>query len=200
MPTTRTGQPAPDALLDAEVFERGGHRTTLRPLIAGRPSVLVFLRHFGCIGCDRHVTELTPRFAELDSVGVVTVLVGNGESRYLEGFIERYRLGDRAVVLVTDPSRATFAAAGLKRSWWSTFGPRAVWAALTSFGQGYRQRSIHGDALQQGGALVLDADARVVLHHVSEALGDNLSGNDIVAAALGVVMRGCRQADGVGLV
>ena len=75
-----------------------------------------------------------------------------------------------------------------------TVGARALWAQLRAFGAGYRQYAGDGDALQQGGALVVDARGIVAMVHRSEFIADNADPSDLVEAALKLVLVGSPAA------
>ncbi|HZS40287.1 MAG TPA: peroxiredoxin-like family protein [Polyangia bacterium] len=189
METPRAGAPVPAALADAVVLdERGGERR-LGDFWADRPALVVFLRHFGCIGCSAQVTELEPRLAQLDELGMRTVLVGNGAPNFIAGFVERHALADKRAVLVTDPSLAAFRAAGLARSWWATAGPRALADIARALAAGHSGHQQEGDATQQGGALVVAPSGEVAFYYRNRSLGDHAAAADLVDVALGLAAR-----------
>ncbi|HMR05721.1 MAG TPA: peroxiredoxin-like family protein [Polyangiaceae bacterium] len=173
-----------EALGRANVVTAAGQEIALASLFGTGPCLLAFLRHFGCVACSEQITRLSPRLRELAQLGVAVVCVGNGEKRYLDGFIERHALSDKHVHVVSDVERASFRAAGMLRSWWSVFGPRALYGELRGRGAGHQFRGIEGDALQQGGVVLLDADRQVALHYVGRATGDYADPNLVVGAAL----------------
>ncbi|HEX3345524.1 MAG TPA: peroxiredoxin-like family protein, partial [Polyangiaceae bacterium] len=107
----------------------------------------------------------------------------------IAGFVERHGLADKPAEVLTDPSLAAFRAAGLLRSAWATFGPRAVVDYVRAMGAGFVPRKAAGDLLQQGGALVVDASGRVVFRHAATSLADHADGSDLVDAALGLAAR-----------
>ena len=150
---------------------------------------MVLLRHFGCIGCDVTVTELAPRLLEVHAAGAGAVLVGNGPPAVVDAFVARHGLGDKHVEVLTDPTLAAFRAAGLARSAWGTFGPRAVADYARALAAGHVSRATQGDVLQLGGALVVDAGGRVVFHHAARSLGDHADASDLVDAVLGLASR-----------
>src|SRR5262249_29473814 len=123
--------------------------------LQARPCLLIFIRHFACVGCGEQVMDLSARLPELQRAGVRVVLIGNGDERYLAGFIERYALGDKRVEIVTDPSLGAFRAAGLLRSWWATYGARAIVDLARGMSKGFPHLPAEGDATQQGGALLV---------------------------------------------
>jgi hypothetical protein len=84
--------------------------------------------------------------------------------------------------VLSDPARATFDAAGMRRSPWATVHwrlPKNLWRALRA---GFRQTRVQGDAWQQGGVVVLDAAGRVRHRQVDRAGGDPLDLEAVVAA------------------
>ncbi len=89
--------------------------------------------------------------------------------------------------VLSDPARATFAAAGMRRSVWATLHWRLLGNAWRALRAGFRQGRVQGDAWQQGGALVLDAAGAVVLRQVDRAGGDPLDADAIVASVRKVV-------------
>lgn len=132
------------------------------------------------------------RVPELESLGVNVVLVGNGPPAALAAFVRDMNLEGRRVTVVTDPSLAAYRAAGLRR-------PRlhALWGivdTLRALGAGYWQRRRAGDAMQLGGALLVDETGRVVYHHRSQRAGDLADPSDVVQAALTLLVE--RRAAG----
>jgi len=124
------------------------------------------------------------------------VVRGNGQPLHVEGFDARYRLTERGAILLTDPDRQTYQAAGMVRSIWSTLGPRALWGELSPIGKGFQRGPILGDGFQQGGALVLDRDQRVAFAYSSEATADNVATERLFAI---VLQRVARHASAAGV-
>jgi hypothetical protein len=147
-------------------------------------AVLVFVRHFACAGCSAHVGELRPRLHELATLGVTTVLIGNGTPDQLAAFVERQNLAGHPLELVTDPSRAAYLAADLERSLLGTVGPRAVASFLGLAAKGHRQGLPQGDLTQQGGTLYVTRQGELAFYHRSARLGDHAPAVDIVEIAL----------------
>ena len=126
------------------------------------------------------------RLPELERLGVSVVLVGNGPREALPGFVRGMNLDGRRVTVVTDPSLASYRAAGLRRP--RMHGWRAVIETLQALGAGYAKRRRSGDALQLGGAFLVDAAGRVVYRHRNESPGDLADPSDIVQAALALLV------------
>jgi len=180
-------------LLSQAVVLRGGSESQLEDLIGRGPAVLVFLRHFGCIGCSANMADLAPRLNELERLGATVVLIGNGTPDELDGFFEKYALAGKPVTAVTDPALETYRSAGLERSAWRVWGPRGAFDFLRALGQGHWQSGFEGSVNQLGGTVVLSPEREVVFYHRARSLGDAASANDIVDAVLRCVAR--RAAD-----
>jgi peroxiredoxin len=174
----------PRAIADAVVTDVRGAEVRLSSLWSTGPCLLVFLRHFGCVGCAVQVTELAPRLHELTRAGVRVVLVGNGTTEQLAAFIDRHALRGAAIEIVTDRSLRAYRALGLVRSEWATMGPRALYELARAMGAGYPHRPIEGDRTQQGGAALVDARGVVRFIHRNRSICDHAAASDLVEAAL----------------
>ena len=184
MTTLRAGEPVPKDVGDAEVIDPSGQRVALRSFWADKPCLLVFLRHFGCIGCSEQLYELVPRMAEIERVGVRTVLVGNGTPLQRDGFVERHSLATAPALVMTDPSLEAYRRFFFKRSVWATLGPRALVDAARAMSHGHPHKPVEGDGTQQGGVVLVDTRGVIRLYHASRSLGDHPPAADLVAAAL----------------
>jgi peroxiredoxin len=184
MTRLRVGDRVPPGLADAEVVDATGTSKRIGSFWADGSCLLLFVRHFGCVGCAEEVTELAPRLDELARAGIRTVLVGNGSSEQLAAFVTRHALSGARVEAVTDPTRAVYELLGLRRSAWATLGPGALVGIARAMAAGHSHRGVEGDATQQGGALIVDEHGVVRLHHENRDLGDHVSASDLVEAAL----------------
>jgi len=166
------------------VEDADGKRVPLGSFWQDSDALLVFVRHFACNGCSEHVTELAPRLAELAALGIRTVIVGCGNPTYIPDFVQRQRLDDKPITVVTDPSLAAHAAAGLIRSVWGTLGPRALVGVFGAIVRGHPHGSPQGDRYQQGGTLLVRRGGAVAFHHESARLGDHAALVEVIDAAL----------------
>lgn len=191
------GAAAPPALLDAEVQTADGEHVQLRTLFEPDPALVLFLRHYACVGCSRQVEELAPRVVELADLGVRVIFIGSGDAAQMGAFVERHALADKPIVMVTDPKLEAYAAADMQRSVWSALEPRALWFQLQAYGAGFRgHRGVQGDGSQQGGAVLLDGQARVVYARHARYTADNVDGSELVAAALAMQISTHEQRGG----
>lgn len=123
--------------------------------------------------------QLHERKAEIEERGVNLYLVGNGSPQFIEGF--REHTGYEGVVF-TDPSLKVFQAANLIRGVASTFGLQSLKSGFKSMRAGHRQGRTQGDALQQGGALLVSTAGQVLWAHQSQSGGDNVSVDTLLEA------------------
>ena len=167
------GEKLPDKLLDSEVVKNDGKKIALKELItSATPNALIFIRHFGCLGCSLQMEDLAPRMTEMKRLGLNTVIIGSGEAEYIDGFMQRFELDDTLATIVTDSTLKIHEEAGLKRSLWATLGPKGVFQQLKALLTGHSQDGIKGDNWQQGGAVVLNDRGEVVYFRVSSSVGD----------------------------
>lgn len=172
METLTQGQQLPDSFGQSVVLTSAQLRLPLATFLEGTPALLVFLRHFGCVGCSLVLEQLLPHFALFESLGFQRVLIGNGDPRHIPGFLQRYGLEGRDLTVVTDPSGQIYRVASLRRSFWGSWGARGIWDFLKAHLAGHLQTGFHGDTLQQGGSLLLDEEGRVLFHYQSQSIGD----------------------------
>lgn len=178
------GQRVPAVLAAVEVVDPDGEPRALATAWRERDVVLVCVRHFACIGCAEQLAVLRPRLGELERLAVDVVIVGSGSPAQLAAFVEREQLARPHVHCFTDPSLATYRAAGFVRSWWATFGPRALAQTVRAFLHGHRNGRAQGDLHQQGGTIYLRRGGEVALYHRAASLGDHARVADVVDIAL----------------
>jgi peroxiredoxin len=180
----RVGQRIPDALATAELRDASGNPRVLAATWQERDVVVVFVRHFGCIGCAEQIDALRPRLAELGRLDVDVVVIGSGEVDQLVAFIERERLALPFVHGFVDRTLASYRATGLVRSRWAAIGPRALSQAFRAWLRGHRGGAVQGDVLQQGGVVYVRRGGEVAFYHRSIALGDHAPLAEVVDVAL----------------
>ncbi|MCH2234268.1 MAG: redoxin domain-containing protein [Crocinitomicaceae bacterium] len=140
----------PQSLLETEVLNKECENVSFQNLLNNEASLIVMVRHFGCIGCTTQMLEIAPRLKELDSLGVKVKIIGNGQLQYLEGFIEKFNLQNQLVEIYTDPSLKIYKEAQMVRSFFNWMSPVTAWQFIKGFSKGITQRSIEGDNMQMG--------------------------------------------------
>ena len=165
-----------------------GKTTRLRDLWSGQPTVVAFVRQFGCLFCHELVHSLADSAERIVGKGGRLVIVGNGSVEQAAAFFAKKGLPLAGVVVATDPSRESYRAAELERS-----------VVKTVFNEGTRKAYVRarregfaitgafgslGDTFQLGGILVVLPGSHLAYRHASKFAGDNPS-MDAVIAALG---------------
>jgi peroxiredoxin len=178
------GQRVPEALAQARVLDRTGAGDCLGAAWLEADAIVIFVRHFGCAACSEHLAELRPRLAELATLGVRVVVVGNGASDQLAAFVADQQLAGYPVEVVTDPTLAAYRAAGLDRARLGTVGPRALAALGLLALRGHSNGRVRGDRWQQGGTLYVRRGGELAFVHRSARIGDHAAIAEVVELAL----------------
>ncbi len=157
------------------VLNRSGDPVRFGDLYCDATTLIVFVRHFGCIFCRERIAELTEAVPLLAEAGVQTVVIGNGTALMANAFAEELALD---VPLYTDPSRKTYELAGMQRNF--GLGLKTVGHALRSWRSGHRQGPVAGDVWQQGGVLVVNPDSRILEAYYDRGAGDYIDLANVV--------------------
>ena len=174
----------PETLLGAAVQSCNGEPITVGSLLSGQPTLLLFVRHFGCIGCSENIAGIAPRFSELHQLGVRIAIIGCGAPMFIEGFIERHRLIGEPIEVYTDESLEVHKAAKLHYGSWGGFGPRGLLEMTRAFIGGHTAGPVEGDTKQQAGAIFVDSNGIVQLYHRAQSLGDHVDSVHLVDTAI----------------
>jgi hypothetical protein len=178
-----------DPLKLCALHAANGDPYTVGELCSERCTLLLFVRHFGCIGCSENIGLLAPRFQELSDLGVRVVIIGVGAPNFIEGFQERHNLLFGPAEIFVDESLATHQAAELTYGRWAGLGPRAWVEMGRAFVSGHVSGAVQGDIQQHAGALLVDAQGVVQLYHRNRSIGDHVSGSQLVEVALAMWLR-----------
>lgn len=167
----------------ASVLLVNGQTSRLRDLWAGQPTVVAFVRQFGCLFCHQLVSALAVAAPHIVERNARLVIVGNGTVEQAARFFAEKGLPVAGVVVTTDPSRESYRAAELERGVGKTFfneGSRRAYVRARK--EGFAITGVFGDTFQLGGVLVVRPGSRLVYRHVSKFAGDNPAIDDVVAA------------------
>ena len=130
--------------------------------------------------CRERAARFSSMRDELADAGVGLSFVGNGTPAMAQAFRDDFEvLGE----LYTDPSRKSYKALGLKRS----FGlMKSLGRGRRALAGGFRQTKPAGDVWQQGGVILFDAEGAVRWKHLDDGAGHqaDLGGLRAAVAAL----------------
>jgi hypothetical protein len=107
------------------------------------------------------VADLTKQVAAFEKRNARLVVIGNGNPHFIKAFREETGY---AGLLYTDPSLETYKILQLKSGVGSLMGFKSLKQGIRAMRSGYLQTSIQGDALQQGGAVLIGPGD--VLHYL----------------------------------
>jgi hypothetical protein len=169
-------------LAGAVVLDEAGIELRASELWADQPSVIGFLRHFGCMFCREQATLLTRAEPEMNEVGGRLVVVGNGAPRFIAEFRQ---VTEFEGPVYTDPSREAYRACGFTRSVGSNVNLRSARRAIEALSRGFRQGRTQGDPWQQGGALVLAPGDKLLSVQRARYAGDHVDIDELIAALAG---------------
>lgn len=145
-----------------------------------RPTLVVLVRHFGCIFCREMIKDLRIASENADGPGgerrypkVVFVHMGTREQG--DAFFGSYWPG---VTAVSDPTRRLYEALGLQRGGLpQMFGPRAWTCGIRAVSKGHFVGKPVGDPWQMPGVFLLDGtvagDVPILWQHTFRHAGDH---------------------------
>ena len=169
----------PHALDPIVVYDPEGRQVRLAQLWADRIAVLVFVRHFGCVFCRQQIGEIGPLLDRVKAMGADLVVIGQGSVEEARAFRDEQRL---KVPLLTDPTRQSFNALGMRRGLASILAPATLVHGFKAWRSGFRQSRIAGDPLQQGGIVVIAPGGVEYFRYISEVAGDHPAAEQVLAA------------------
>jgi len=160
-----------DPVLEAtSVFDLEGNAVPFSTLYAKGPTMVVFVRHFGCIFCRERIQDLSGCIKQLNENGYDAVVIGNGTPLMAQAFAEELKV---TVPMYTDPERTTYELAGMKRALGLT--PGSLRDVLRSLRAGARQGAVAGDLWQQGGVMTVASDGAILDRQIDRGAGDYIN-------------------------
>jgi peroxiredoxin len=162
-----------------EVLDVWGKPVFFRDLWNDAPTVLVLVRHFGCLYCHEHADTVVHSAPSIEALGARLVLLGNGNPKHAGEFMRRIGLRDR---VYTDPARILYRALGMRHGMLRVYNFESSRHLRRATQAGYRNQPVRGDRWQLGGTLVIQPTGDVAYRHVSEVAGEHGSVSDVLRA------------------
>jgi len=127
--------------------------------------------------CREQAARFNERLAEIKALDAQVIAIGNGTALMASDFVERFNV---RFDVYTDPSRKSYDAAGMVRGLKvTTTGLKGAWRALKG---GHIQGRVRGDAMQQGGIIVLGRNGEALFTHSDREAGDHADLEAVVAS------------------
>jgi hypothetical protein len=157
----KVGGDIPERLLEHPVVGLNLAPGTLRRQLGSDTTLLVFLRHFGCMFCRETLSDMR-EIAEKDSRFPDPLFFFQGTPTEGRALLRRYWPGLRAVA---DPRAELYDGFGVERGGlYKMFGP-AVWAAKSrAESKGHRNGERSGDVWRMPGVLMVRG-SRILWSH-----------------------------------
>ena len=171
-----------DSAPDAPITTSDGTQTTLSAVWQEHngPTVLVFLRHFGCIFCREHAAQLAEVKPAFDQQGVQIVFVGMGNPAEAREFQADRNL---PFEILADPDRVAYRAFGLPEGRVSQLaGPSVVGASLRAMKNGAGVGKAIGNRRQLPGTYIVDQNGSLLFARPAAHAGDIADVETIMAA------------------
>lgn len=167
------------AIADLSVFDVDGRTVRLGALWTSRIAVLVFVRHFGCLFCKQQIGELLPYLDRIRAAGGEVMIIGNGSVEDARAFRDEQRI---TLPVFTDPSCDSYCALDMRSGVATVMRPSVFLRSLRAFAGGFRQTTVAGHPLQQGGVVVIDPGGTERYRYISRSAGDHPSPQAILRA------------------
>jgi peroxiredoxin len=169
-----------DRLEHTTLRDSEGTEHRLGDVWADQPTIVVFLRHFGCHLCREHATILRDRYAEAQERGAEIVAIGTGSVRYAEAFKKDEQVP--FLVLVDDDAEAANAAAVKSVTPFGLFSPRSWPGAWTARKNGHKVHKAGKRVTQLGATFVMGEGSQVRFEHVDQHTADHADLEQVFAA------------------
>lgn len=160
-------------LASLKIQDELGRDIVVGSLWKNTPIIFVFLRHFGCIACYAHATDVWQHRDKYLKTGARIVFVGNGSPEMIQGF--KQRLGVEQIEIYTDPSLESFRACGFKRGFLASVGLKSMGQAMSLKKKGfqsYPKTKADGDSWQLGGIVAIKPGGLVTYQYISTSIDD----------------------------
>jgi peroxiredoxin len=162
-----------------EVLDIWGKPVFFRDLWQGKTTVVVFVRHFGCLYCHEHASTVVHAKNDIEAAGGSLLLLGHGNPVHAGQFSRQVGLEG---LVFTDPARILYRALGMKHGILRVYNLESSRHMARATRAGFKNRGVLGDRWQLGGTVVLDARGTIVYRHVSQIAGDHGSVSDVLFA------------------
>lgn len=134
-----------------------------------QPTLVVFLRHFGCTFCREAMSQLSKDRMKIEQDGTQLVIVHQSTPESADRFFAKYNFED--VPRVSDPELVLYRHFDLQQGTWEqVFGWKSWLRGITAFFQGHFIGKLEGDGYQMpGGFLVRNGRILRAYRHESAA-------------------------------
>jgi peroxiredoxin len=156
---------------DVEVLLSTGDRVPLQSLYQQERLALVFLRHFGCLFCKEHVSQLR----RLPECNIAFVTLGTPEQT--EEFRQKMSSPHK---FISDPEKKLHRLFDLKPGGMAqVINPHVIVRSISAMFSGFMNSMSGINQLDLPGVFVIDTDGTVSWEHRGRDVADNASATEI---------------------
>lgn len=153
-------------------------------LEAGKPLLLVFLRHLGCPLCRQRVDELKEEHALFVEAGVELLVITQSSAKRVAKFASKQSI---PYGIVGDREKRLYDLFGVKRGGLGQYATgRVVAKTVRAATKGYLHGRFEGDEFQMPAELIVAPDGRIAWSHYGTDVAD-ASPNEVLLDALGQI-------------
>ncbi len=163
------------------------YHASLYDLSASKPTLLIFLRQFGCCFCREALSDIKFALPAIDSAGSRLVLVHMSSEEEASQILASYGLADLS--RVSNPDQSLYKSFGLKRSSLNALlAPQVLARAIEAMLNGNPLSVSAGDSLQMPG-LFLIHKGRILQAYAPESVDSRPDYVKIVSTVASPVLR-----------
>jgi hypothetical protein len=165
--------------LDFDLRDVAGDRYPARQLL-GSPTILVLLRHLGCLFCQDHLAQLRAHAEEVEAARGQIAVISFAAPPHVERFA---RALEHPYLWLSDPARVSYRAFRVGRGGpLNPFSNTDLWSNFVSTVRGRPWLPQQADIWQLGADFVFDSDGNLTMAHRCRASHDRPSAAAVITA------------------
>jgi hypothetical protein len=165
--------------LDFDLRDTAGGVFPARRLL-GNPTVLVLLRHLGCLFCQEHLAELRAHAEEVVAAGGQIAVISYAAPQHVERFS---RALGHPYLWLSDPARASYRAFKVGRGGpLNPFSRTDIWHNFISTLRGRLWLPQQADLWQLGADFVFDPEGNLTMAHRCRSSHDRPPAAAVISA------------------
>jgi hypothetical protein len=165
--------------LDFELRDVAGNEFQARQML-GSPTVLVLLRHLGCLFCQEHLAQLRTHAEEIDAAGGRIAVISFAAPQHVDRFA---RALGHPYLWLSDPARVSYRAFRVGRGGpLNPFSRTDLWSNFVSTLKGRPWIPQQRDIWQLGADFVFDPEGNLTMAYRCRASHDRPSAAAVINA------------------
>jgi len=142
------------------------------------PTVLVLLRHFGCMLCRQQAAHLFRRRMDFLTIGIPLISIGMGTPAMARSFAKEVNFPGKVLI---DNTREVYKFLGCRHGIKYSLNAKTFSKVKQAHSEGFRQGPAAGDIYQLGGMFIISQINGFLFEHLEEFSGDHVDLDIIVS-------------------